>query len=263
MFIESLVCQAIEMLKQGCTREQIEGKCGVASHIEAVKRLPSEPGPESMTPQQFHAKQEAERREFYRKRTAQGNKAQRVSQQDHNYIVDSIFDSVHAGTKPAVRPMLEAYGKEHNRAPEWANRVAAQTHSKKIAKTLAGKKDHPVLQDLKEGRMLSQTHKSTLQNATYSGFAELLFSGSQNVRNQRDLRQRMDALEAELAVVRAKAARANTRLNEADQWKANAVELYIAGKSFAEIANKVGKGKSTVNDYIRSIIRAGKLEARS
>lgn len=259
---ENLVTYAMEDIRNGMTAEKCGSRYGDGIYAEAVKRLKSEPSFENMTPQQFHAKQEAERREFYSKRTAQGNKAQRVSQQDHNYIVDRIFDSVHAGTKPAVRPMLEAYGKEHNRASEWAKRAAVQTHSKKIAKTLAAKKDHPVLQDLKEGHMLSQTHKSTLQNATYSGLAELLFSGSQTVRSQRDLRQRMDALEAELAVVRADAARANTRLDEADQWKADAVKLYLAEKSFAEIADRVGKGKSTVNDYIRSLISAGKLSKR-
>jgi hypothetical protein len=217
---------------------------------------------DGLSPQQFHAKIQRMQKEYYCNRSAQGIKTQRVSQHDHNCIVDSIFDSVHAGTKPAVRPMLEAYGKEHNRAPEWAKRAALQTHSKKIAKTLAAKKDHPVLQDLKEGRMLSQTHKSTLQHATYSGLAELLFSGSQTVRGQRDLRQRMDTLEAELAVVQADAARANTRLDEADQWKADAVELYLVGKSYADIAETVGKGKSTVNDYIRSLISAAKLSKR-
>ena len=215
-----------------------------------------------MTPQQFHAKQEAERREFYRKRTTQGNSPQRVSQQDHNRISDFIFNEVDAGKKPAVRPMLEAYGKEHNRAPEWAKCAAVQTHSKKIAKTLAARKDHPVLQDLKEGRMLSQTHKSTLQNATYSGFAELLFSGSQNVRSQRALQAEVHELRTHVTAVEAEAARANTRLNESEQWKADAVELYLAGKSYGDIAALVHKGKSTVNDYIRSLISAGKLPKR-
>jgi hypothetical protein len=217
---------------------------------------------DGLSPQQFHAKIQRMHREYFQNRSAQGIQTQRVSQQDHNFIVDSIFDSVHAGTKPTVRPMLEAYGKEHSRPPTWAKRAAVQMHAKKLAKTIAAKKNHPVLQDLKEGRMLSQTHKSTLQNATYSGFAELLFSGSQSVRIQRALQKRMDTLEAELAVVRADAARANTRLDESEQWKADAVELYGAGKSYADIADIVGKGKSTVNDYIRSLISAGKVPKR-
>jgi hypothetical protein len=217
---------------------------------------------DGLSPQQFHAKIQKMQREYFLNRSAQGIQTQRVSQQDHNFIVDSIFNSVHAGTKPAVRPMLEAYGKEHSRATAWAKRAAVQKHSKKLGKTIAIKKDHPVLQDLKEGRMLSPTHKSTLQNATYSGFAELLFSGSQSVRSQRELQKRMDTLEAELAVVRADAARANTRLDESEQWKADAVELYGAGKSYADIADIVGKGKSTVNDYIRSLISAGKVPKR-
>ena len=246
------------MLKQGSTKDQVDSKCGSAAHIEAVRRLQSEPSPESMTPQQFHAKQVAERREYFRNRSTQGIQAQRVSRRDHNYIVDRIFNSVHAGTRPAVRPMLEAYGKEHNRAPEWAERVAAQTHAKKMGKTLAAKKDHPVLQDLKGGNMLSQTHKSTLQNATYSGLATLLFSGSQNVREKRALQQRMDALEAELAAIRAEAARANARLDLKDSgqdWKerARAILAVEPNISKRELARRVDKDEKSIRKYLQDI----------
>jgi hypothetical protein len=106
-----------------------------------------------MTPQQFHAKQEAERRKFYLSRATQGHKAQRVSQHDHDFIVGSIFGSVDSGAKPAVRPMLEAYSEERGYSPEWAKRVSVQTHPKKMGTTLAAKKDHPVLKDLKEGHL--------------------------------------------------------------------------------------------------------------
>lgn len=212
----------------------------------------------NMTPQQFFAKQEAEKREFFRNRTAKGDKSQRVSQQDHDYIIGGIFDSVDAGTKPAVRPMLEAYGREQRRSPEWAVHVAGHKHSRKMGKTLAAYKNHPVLQDLKEGCMLSQTHKSMLRNSTYSGFAELLFSGTQSVRRQRAIQQRMDALEAELAAVRAEAARANARLDLKDQgkdWK-EAVRIILAaepGIPKRELARRVGMSEGSIRIYMKSL----------
>lgn len=259
MIIESLVLDAIRLLRQNKSAHEVQSRCGIAEYAEAVKRLQNQP---SMTAQQFFAKQEAERREFFRNAAANGKKPQRVSQQDHDYIVGSIFESVDAGTKPTVRPMLEAYGREQNRTPEWAERVAGHKHPRKMGKTLAEYKNHPVLQDLKEGRMRSQTHKSALQNSTYSGFADLLFSGSQNVRTQRAMQQRMDALEVELAAVKTEAARANARIDASEQWKTAAEQLYHAGESYNAISNKVGKSKSTVGEYILARIRSGELEPR-
>lgn len=208
-----------------------------------------------MTPQQLHAKHDAERREYFRARAAQGHKVHRVTQIDHDLLVSSIFDSVDRGMKPAIRPMLEAHGRQRGYDAEWANKVSARRQPRKMAKTLASKRNHPALNDLKEGQMLSQTHKAALQNATYSGLASLLFSGSQNVRNQRRLQQRMDALEAELAVVKADAARANARLDNKDagkDWKEAARAIRAAEPSIAnrELARRVGMSESTVRKYL-------------
>lgn len=218
---------------------------------------------EKMTPQQFFAKQDADRRAFFQNRSAQGIKTKRVSQQDHNYIVGRIFDSVDASTKPVVRSILEAYGREQHRAPEWAARVAGHKHPRKMGKTLAEYKDHLVLKDLKEGGMLSQTHKSMLQNSTYSGFAALLFSGSQNARERRAMKERIGTLEARVFAVEAETARAHARIDASEQWKTDAVDLYRAGKSYGAIAVQTGKGKTTLYEYIQILISAGKLEVRT
>lgn len=218
---------------------------------------------DGLSSQQFYALIQRMQRDYFSNQSTQGNRPQQVSQQDHNCIVDNIFDSVNAGTKPAVRPMLEAYAREHNRAPEWAERAAAQTHPKKMGKTLAAKKDHPVLQNLKDGSMLSQTHKSTLQNATYSGLAELLFSGSQNVRSQRALQAEVHELRTRMTAVEAEAARANTRLDESEQWRAEAEEMYRAGASYGCITKATTKGKTTVYEHIQAAIKAGRLNVRT
>ena len=103
--------------------------------------------------------------------------------------------------------------------------------------------------------MLSQTHKSMLQNSTYSGLAELLFSGSQTVRSQRAMRKRMGELEAELVRVKAEANRANARLNLKDQgkdWKEaariiRATEPTISKRALAE---RIGKSESAIRKYL-------------
>jgi DNA-binding NarL/FixJ family response regulator len=106
--------------------------------------------------------------------------------------------------------------------------------------------------------MLTQTHKSALQNATYSGLAALLFSGSQTVRSQRQIRQRMEALEAELAAVKAEATRANARLDIKDagkDWKEQARAIRAAEPAIAnrELARRVGVSESTVRKYMTSL----------
>lgn len=225
---------------------------------EAIREYLARNPAGGMTPQQLHAKHEAERREYFRARAAQGHKVHRVTQADHDSIVSSIFDSVDEGTKPAIRPMLEAHSKQRGYDAEWAKNVVARRHPRKMAKTLAAKKNHPVFKDLKEGQMLSQSHKAALQNATYSGLAALLFSGSQTVRNQRRLQQRMEALEAELASVKAEAARANARLDSKDagkDWKETARAIRAAEPTIAnrELARRVGVSESTVRKYLAAL----------
>jgi hypothetical protein len=231
-----------------------------ASKKEAVREFLAGSGT-GLSAQQFHARQQAERRKFFRERAAPGHKPHRVSQPDHDYIVGCIFDSVDAGTKPAVRPLLRAYGEERGYAPDWAERVSGKAQPRKMVRTLAAKKNHAVLKDLKEGRMLSHTHKSALQNATYSGLAELLFSGSQIVRTQRQAQERMAALETELVIVKAEAARINARLEIQESGKdwqeqARAIREVESAISNRELARRVGVHESTVRKYLKRLIEA-------
>lgn len=258
MIIESLVKEAMRSVRRKVPADDIRSKCGNASYNEAVRRVEIEPTTETTT-QQFFAKQKAEKLAFFRNRTSKGIRSQRASQQDHDHIVNSILSIVNEGNKPAVPTLLEAYGTKNNRDPEWAKRVATQAHNKKMNKTFQTNKDHPVIQDLKDGRMFTQTHRGALLRSTYSGLAELLFSGSQIVRIQRLIRQQLDEMQEELAIVKIEVARANARLDDIEQWKNDAVVLYNSGKSLRNIAEKVGKAKSTVADYLNTLIKAGTL----
>lgn len=219
---------------------------GVRQHLAS--------GPQGMTPQGFHAQQGRDRTKFFRELKAQGFKVHRASQQDHDYIFDSILDTVDAGTKPVVKPLLREYAEQQGYAPEWAERVAAKTQPRKMGRSLKAATNHPVVQDLKEGRMLTQTHRAMLRSATYSGLAELLFSGSQSTREKRAIQARLDALEAELVHVREQAGRANARLDLMDaglDWKEKARTILTAepGISGRALARRVGKTEGAVRKY--------------
>jgi len=210
------------------------------------------------TPARFYAKQDAEKAQFFRELRAQGVEFHRVSQNDHDFIFDSILTTVDAGAKPAVKPMLREYGERQGYAPEWAERVATRTYPKRVRKSLKAKQNHPVIRDLKDGHMLTQTHQSALKNSTYSGLAALLFSGSQSTREKRAMQARMDALEARLAAAEADAARANARLDIKDaglDWKERARAILAAesGISKRELARRVGVHESTVRKYLAEI----------
>lgn len=212
----------------------------------------------SMTPKRFHAQQNAERRKFFREYGDQGGVVHRASQQDHDFIFGSILNTVEAGVKPAVKPLLRQYAEQQGYAPEWAERVAAKKQPKKIGKSLKAMQHHPVMRDLKGGHMFTQTHQSTLKNATYSGLAELLFSGSQRIREMQAMRDRMAELEARLAVAEAEAARANTQLDIKGaglDWREKvrsilAVEPRISKR---ELAERVGKSHTAVNRYVAEL----------
>lgn len=261
MIIESLVIEAMSLVRRKVAATNISNKYGGDVYQEAVRRIEAESST-SMSTQQFHAKQAAEKRDFFRNRTSQGVPSQRVSQEDHNHIIDSILANVNEGIKPPVQSLLKEHGKQKNRDPEWAKRVSTHTHNKKMGKTLEVNKDHPVIRDLKAGGMYGQTYKGALQRSTYSGFAALLFSGSQLVRNQQLMQQQINKLQEDLTQIKSEVARANARLDDAELWRAEAVSMYSDGMSFGKIAKQLGKPKSTVNDHINSLVKDGKLSAR-
>ena len=80
MIIESLVREAVRSIQKNLSVQEVQGRCGNAAYAEAVKRLQSD---RPITAQQFFAKQEADKREFFRNRASIGQKSERVSQEDH------------------------------------------------------------------------------------------------------------------------------------------------------------------------------------
>ena len=158
-----------------------------------------------------------------------------------------------------------------------APKLLAKSLKRFLRKALQENKEHPGMKRISAlvsnstiTAAVSGTVSSCLGTLADTHKTALLFEEERKARlqEQAQQRQRMEALRAELASVREEvaqakedAARANARIDEAGRWKGEAVQLYRAGKSYSGIAKIVGKGKSTVNDYIRSLITAGKLEA--
>lgn len=208
-----------------------------------------------MTPQQFHAKQAAELKKFNQDRATQGFLAQRLTQRDHDCIFTSILGTVDAGLKPAVRPMLRKYGQGQGYAQEWADKVATYKQPKRMRKSLAKNSRHPVIRDLKEEGMFSQTHKAALQNSTYSGLAELLFSGSQSARRlsaleakDREKDARIAALEKQVSATKNREALEDAG---ATTTKAKVLALRARGLGRAEIARTLDMKLATVNYHLR------------
>jgi ribosomal protein S19E (S16A) len=259
MVNELLLSEAIARARKGDPKEAIASACGIKVCEEALRRIQAEPAI-SLTPQQFYAKQSAEKRAFFRDRPPEAERPHQVSKADHCAIVASILKSVQAGERPCVLSLLKEYGTKNNRAEDWAIKVRTHHHSKRMTATLKEHKDNPVLQDLRSGGMLSQTHKGALIGSTYSGFSELLFASSQLVRRNKHLEQQLTERQDELRQLQVETA----RLQSTENWKDEAFKLYSSTKqSIRCIAEKVGKSKSTVDDYIQTCIKTGSLLRRS
>lgn len=259
MFNELLVNEAIDRLRKGDSKDAIASALGSKACDEALKRIQAKPVT-SLTPQQFYAKQSEEKRAFFRDRPPEAERPHQVSKADHCAIVASILNSVQAGEKPCVLTILKEHGARFNRTEDWAMRVRTHRHSKRMTATLKEHKNHPVLQDLRSGGMLSQTHKGTLIGSTFSGFSELLFASSQLVRKNKHLEQQLTQRQEELRQQQI----ATARLQPTANWKDEAVKLYNnTSQSIRCIAEKVGKSKSTVDDHIQSCIKTGSILRRS
>lgn len=230
---------------------------GIASmYQDAVRKaLQGHQGP---NPRQFFSKQKCEQMQFFRDLGASGHVFHRASQADHDYLFTTILSTVDAGVKPAVRTLLQQYGESQGYSAEWAGKVAIKTQPKKMAKSLAKHANHPVIQDLKEVGMLTQTHKSHLKNSTYSGLAEGLFSGSHLARRMQKMEAEMAAVKARLSQVEAAAAVAHAKLDLKEaglDWKEKARAVLAAepGISKRELARRVGKTHTAVGKYIAEL----------
>lgn len=258
MFNELLVKEAIDRLRKGDPKDAIARALGIKACDEALKRIQAKPAT-SLTPQQFYAKQSAEKRAFFRDRPPEAERPHQVSKADHCAIVASILSNVQAGEKPCVLSLLKEFGTKNNRSEDWAIKVRAHRHSKRMTATLKEHKDHPVLQDLRSGGMLSQTHKGALIGSTFSGFSELLFASSQLVRRNKHLEQQLTERQDELRQLQVETA----RLKPTGNWKDEVVKLYNStSQSIRCIADRVGKSKSTVDDHIQSCIKTGSIVRR-
>lgn len=249
MIVIDLVEIALQELRSGANAKTVAKRYGDATQCEAAKRLEKE----APSLKQFMARQAAEKREFFKSRTRLGLKTQRATQQDHHAVIAYIFQAVGSDEKPNVFSWLRTHGANNGHPPEWAKCVARHTHSKRMKVSLGTLQDHPVINDLRDGHLFTQTHKGVLIRATYSGFAALLFSNSQIVREHRVMKDQKKELEASLVVARLEIAKANARLELSESWKSEAIAMRRNGVSCRKIADQLGKPKSTVNDYLRSL----------
>ena len=247
--MDQLTQLALEELRQGITAKTVAQRYGETTYSEAAKHCESE----APSIKQFMAKQDAEKRDFFRCRTNLGLKTQRATLQDHNAMITYILQAVNDGEKPEVLAWLKTYGASNGRPLEWATCVARHTHNKKMNATLQAYQTHPVIEDLRCGNLFTQTHKGMLLRATYSGFSEVLYRGSQIVRCHRVTQRRIKELETRLALAEIGIARASALLDVSERWKGEAEAMQGKGMPCRQIAEQLGKAKSTVHDYLKSL----------
>jgi outer membrane murein-binding lipoprotein Lpp len=169
-------------------------------------------------------------------------------------VVRVCLDGCEDGTYPTARETAQAI------AGDKAQKLLAKTSKKRMKQAYRDNKGHPAM------KSICTVFDNSMLTAIASGSVSSWLGA---LANSHKLARRLERIEKETALARADAAaaraetvRANARIDTSEQWKADAERMYRAGKSFAAIADSTGKGKSTVNDYIRTQIRTGVLEAR-
>lgn len=222
-------------------------------------------------------RQQRERNELAAKqaqeRTSVGMLAYNPKQEIFTAVLRKHLDGCESGEYPTATKTAQAI------VGDKATKLLAKTAKTRLRTAFNDNKEHPGMQRI--SALVSHSSITAASSGTVSSclgaladthkIARLINQErAERMQEQEQQRQRDAAMQAELVTVRAEAAeakaeaaRANSRLDETDRWKADAVKLYLAGKSYGSIAVSVVKGKSTVNDYIRTLISAGTLEARS
>ena len=200
----------------------------------------------AMTAKRRQAEVNAER---YHALVAAGFQFHRLSTDELRIIVDDLFDSMDAGEKPNTAAVVHAYAKLWNKPADWAAKILPQSHARKMRRLLPNLLNRPAMIDLKEGKMLDQTRKSQLATATLMGFVNTVHSGSTLVRAVRVLQMEALASNRRLAALEATVRQHEARLALVETWQTRADVMRAAGSSYKEIADVVGRPRSTVSDY--------------
>lgn len=194
---------------------------------------------------------------------AAGYEAYRPKQEVYTTIVRIHLDGCESEIYPsATKTVRDVVG-------EKAEKLLGRTNKKYLRKAFGDNKEHPAMQRIKsiaDNSAVVAAASGTVSTClgalanTHKVARMFEVERKDRVYEQEQQRERTNALIVELAEVRkeviqarADAARANARLDTEEQWKSDAVNLYRAGFSFSAISKAVGKGKSTVNDYIRRL----------
>lgn len=196
-------------------------------------------------------KEAAARAERYQALLAAGFQFHRLSTEEHRILVEDLQQAMDIGEKPNAADVVRTYARIWQKPEGWVEKILPQSHPKKMRRLLPNLLNRPAMLDLKEGKMLDQTRKSQLTKATLMGFVSTVHSGSTLVRAVRALQQHAAATDRKLAEVTAKLQQHEARLALVETWQQRAETLRELGKSYGEIADVVGRPRSTVSDYFQ------------
>jgi hypothetical protein len=165
-------------------------------------------------------------------------------------VVRVHLDGCESGIYPTARESAQAV------AGDKAQKLLAKTNKKRLHKALQENKEHPGM------RRISTVVNNSTVVAAVSGSVSTCLGALTNThkiaRMMGEQRERTEALEAELAAVKAEAARANARLDMKDQgkdWKEMARAILAVEPNIPkrELARRVHIHESTVRKYLTDL----------
>lgn len=196
-------------------------------------------------------------RVFYAGLAAAGYSFQRVSQEDHRTIILRLMEELNLGNKPDPKEILESYRIEIGKPAVWVTKVFRRRFEKYLRELLPELMDHTAFQLMKEHNMLDQTQRANLIASTFTGFTNHVYKSSQIARDVARLKELAVIDRKEKEELRARIAALEARMTLVEGWKATAIQMHEAGRTYGEIAEKTGEQRGTVIKFIQRRKLAG------
>lgn len=222
---------------------------------------------ENLTPRQFFARADAEKRDYMREWTTRQGKPKKYINLAETY--DAYGYVLDTGSK--AKPALEYVAELHNKEDGWVDAVKSNPIHKDILRTtLEAHRTHPTAVLMKDKALAGPSHKRALRaSQSVSAVLNALSDNVCTARHIQTLEIRVGTLENQVdslehAVIQL-AQQANIDKDRLDNIERDvqhltrkeireyALQLHSEGVSISKIANKVGKSRQTISEWIKSI----------
>jgi len=213
---------------------------------------------EELTPRQFFARANAEKRDYMREWAYNQNKPKEYIKLNETY--DAYGYVLDTGERAI--PALEYVAALHNKDAEWVGRVKNNPLHKDILRiTMEAHKQHPTTLVMQDKALLGVGHKRSIKTGrSISAVLNALSDNVQVANRIVALENRVDTLEAAVLQLAHQANADHLRLNNLEvdvqsltknQKREKALQLYSEGVTIQTIADKLGKDRKTIRNWIK------------